>query len=143
MKHTFTFFIILLITLTMSCESDGVRTKNPFVPNYPFAFTVNMDLPMYNSLLYPSNAVLITLSGVGANGIIVFNAGGSYRAYEANCPNQSISNCSRLQIDGIRAVCPCDELNYSLFTGVPVGEGQYTLISYRVQHNGNTLLISN
>jgi len=131
------------MTFTISCESDGVRTKNPFVPIYPFAYTVDMSLPMYNSLLYPSNAVLITLGGVGTNGVIVFNAGGSYRAYEANCPNQSVTTCSRLEINGIRAVCPCDELEYSLFTGVPAGEGQYTLISYRIERNGNRLFISN
>lgn len=143
MKHKFTFFIILLLTLVMSCESDGIRTKNPFVPTYPFAYTVNMNLPMYSSLLYPNNAVLITLGGVGTNGVIVFNAGGSYRAYEASCPNQSISNCSRLEIDGIHAVCPCDDLRYSLYTGVPIAEGQYTLIPYRVERSGNTLTISN
>lgn len=134
--------LVLFISLT-SCESDSVRERNPFVPNYPFSVTINMELPMYSQLMYPSNAILVTIGGVGANGIIIFNAGGNYRVYEANCPNQYISNCSRLEIEGIKAVCPCDELEYSLFTGVPSGEGQYTLIPYRVEQHGNTLRISN
>ena len=135
-------FLLLAIILT-GCESDNVRTRNPYVPNYPFNITIDMGLPMYSSLLYPSNAVLVTLNGAGANGIIIFNAGGNYQAYEANCPNQTITSCSRLQINGIRAVCPCDDLEYSLFTGVPVTEGEYTLIPYRIERNGNVLRVWN
>lgn len=130
--------------ILIGCESDNTRIRNPFVPSYPFNITINMELPLYNSLLYPSNAVFISPSlGVGANGIIVFNAGGSYRAYEANCPNQTITSCSRLEIEGIRAVCPCDDLEYSLFTGLPVAEGDYAMIPYRVEQNGNTLRVWN
>ena len=137
------WLILMFFAVITSCESDAVRVRNPFVPNYPFSFQVNMELPLYSSLQYPSNAVLVTTNGVGANGVIVFNAGGSYRAYEANCPNQYMSNCSRLEIEGIKAVCPCDELEYSLFTGTPSGEGDYTLIPYRVEQYGNVLTISN
>lgn len=138
----FGLILILFISIT-SCESDSTRVRNPFVPNYPFSITINMELPMYSQLMYPSNAVLVTIGGVGANGIIIFNAGGNYRAYEANCPNQYISDCSRLEIEGITAVCPCDELEYSLFTGLPMGEGDYAMIPYRIEQHGNTLRISN
>lgn len=138
------FFGFAFLTLLMiNCESDTIRERNPFVPNYPFAIDVNMELPQYSSLLYPSNAVLVTIIGAGANGVIVFNAGGNYLAYEANCPNQSITSCSQLQINGIRAVCPCDELEYNLFNGVPVEEGSYAMIPYRIQRTGNILRISN
>lgn len=144
MSRTTCVLILMFFAVIIGCESDTVRYNNPFVPNYPFSpFQVDMELPMYSALLYPSNAVLITTAGIGANGVIVFNAGGSYRAYEANCPNQYISSCSRLEIDGIKAICPCDELEYSLFTGVPFSEGEYTLIPYRVEQNGNVLIISN
>lgn len=143
MSRTTCVLILMFFAVIIGCESDTVRHNNPFVPNYPFFFSVNMELPLYSSLQHPSNAVLITTAGVGANGVIVFNAGGSYRAYEANCPNQYISSCSRLEIDGIKAICPCDELEYSLFTGVPFSEGEYTLIPYRVEQNGNVLIISN
>lgn len=144
MSRTTCVLILMFFAVIIGCESDTVRHNNPFVPNYPFSpFQVDMELPMYSALLYPSNAVLITTAGIGANGVIVFNAGGSYRAYEANCPNQYISSCSRLEIDGIKAICPCDELEYSLFTGVPFSEGEYTLIPYRVEQNGNVLIISN
>lgn len=143
MGRIFFGMTLLLFTFLISCESDSRRERNPFVPNYPFSITIDMELPMYNALLYPSNAILVNVIGAGANGIIIFNAGGTYRVYEANCPNQYISNCSRLEIEGIKAICPCDELEYSLFTGVPTGEGQYTLIPYRIEQYGNTLRVSN
>lgn len=138
------FSTILLIMILIGCESDNTRIRNPFVPNYPFNITINMELPMYNALLYPSNAVFISPSlGAGTNGVIVFNTGFSYVAYEANCPNQTITSCSRLEISEPRAICPCDNLEYSLFTGLPVTEGQYTMIPYRVEQNGNSLRVWN
>lgn len=127
----------------VGCDSGKIENKNPYVPSFSFTIDINMELPMYNSLLYPSNAQLITFNGAGANGIIVFNTGGGYRAYEANCPNQYILNCSRLEIQGIRAKCPCDELEYSLFTGLPVEQGDYPMISYRVERIGNILRVFN
>lgn len=143
MIRKFFSLFIPLILFVCACESDTPRTRNPFVPNYPFAFDIDLQLPMYNALLYPSNAILITVNSVGANGIIVFNAGGHYQAYEANCPNQYISACSRLEIESIRAICPCDELEYSLFTGLPVSEGEYAMVPYRVEKTGNRLRVWN
>lgn len=125
------------------CDSGRVENRNPYVPSFSFAIDINMELPMYNALLYPSNAQLITLNGAGANGIIVFNTGTGYRAYEANCPNQYILNCSQLQISGVRAKCPCDDYEYSLFTGLPVAAGDYAMIPYRVERVGNILRVSN
>lgn len=142
MFRKISFFILMLLLLT-NCSDDNNRFRNPYVPNYPFAYDINMELPQFNSLQYPMNAVFIHPPLAGANGVIVINAGGSYRVYEANCPNQTITSCSRLQINGIRAVCPCDELEYSLLTGLPVGEGEYPMIPYRIERNGNILRIWN
>jgi nitrite reductase/ring-hydroxylating ferredoxin subunit len=139
------FFVLVATSLVMySCESDHARVNNPFVPTYSFGFTIDMQLPMYSSLIYPSNAILVTFVGAGTNGVIIFNTGAGYRTYEANCPNQYMSSCSQLQINSIRAVCPCDSLEYSLFTGLPVAEGEYAMIPYRVETRGNSqLYISN
>jgi len=137
------FGILVLSILFTTCDNERSRERNPNVPLYRFTIEINMDLPQYNALLYPSNAVLINSVGAGTNGIIVFNAGGSYRAYEANCPNQTFITCSQLQINGVRAVCPCDELEYSLFTGLPVAQGDYAMIMYRIEQNGNIVRIWN
>jgi len=137
------FGILVLSLLFTTCDDELSRERNPNVPLYRFTIEINIDLPQYNALLYPSNAVLVNSVGAGTKGIIVFNAGGTYRAYEANCPNQTLITCSQLQINGIRAICPCDELEYSLFTGLPLTEGDYTMIPYRIEQNGNLLRIWN
>jgi len=137
------FGILAIVILLANCDKERNITRNPNVPLYRFSVDVNMELPLYNNLLYPSNAILVNLVGAGTNGIIIFNAGGNYRAYEANCPNQSVISCSQLQINGIRAICPCDEFEYSLFTGLPVSQGDYTMIPYRIEQIGNVLRIWN
>lgn len=129
------FYIILFyILMLFSCDKDnGNSNNNPYLPNYSFDITVNMNLPQYNALIYPSNAVYINTAGAGIRGVIVFNAGsGNYLAYDAACPNQSLSDCSTMTINGINAVCACDDANYSLFTGLASGK-QYPMKTYRVQ----------
>jgi nitrite reductase/ring-hydroxylating ferredoxin subunit len=98
-----------------------------------------MDLPSYGSLLYPSNAVYY--AGQGVRGLIIFNTGSGYNAFDAACPNQAIGACSTMTIKGINAICPCDGREYSLFTGQ--GGLQYPLKQYRVEVIGNMLRIYN
>jgi len=137
------FGILVLSIVFITCDNQRSIERNPNVPLYRFTIEINIDLPQYNALLYPNNAVLVNSVGAGTKGIIVFNAGGSYRAYEANCPNQTLISCSQLQINGIRAVCPCDELEYSLFTGLPVTTGDYAMIPYRIEQIGNIIRVWN
>ena len=128
-KLLFLFAIVLL----SSCSDNGVSNKNPYIPNYSFTVDINTSLPAYSNLKFPSNAVYIPQGIAGAKGVIVFNSGSGYYAYDAACPNQPISNCSTLAVSGIYAVCPCDEEQYSLFTGL--GSLQYPMKRYRVEVN--------
>lgn len=130
----FTSFFILL-----SCSSDGTRYKNPYIPNYTFSITVNANLPLYSGLQSPINPILITDQNAGVKGIIVMKISDTdYRAWEANCPNQYPSSCSRMTINGVNAKCPCDDIEYSLFTGVGEDDqGEYTMKPYRVEILGN------
>ena len=61
------------------------------------------------------------------------NTGGGYTAFEASCPNQDLSSCSVLDLDGILAKCPCDGVEYNLFTGQATTPVKYPLKPYRVQ----------
>lgn len=126
-------FIVLLMLLSLlpGCNSDDSNNNNQFLPNYNFSIDINMQLPLYSQLQFPSNPLLITQAGIGINGIIVMNTGSGYSAYEASCPNQQLSSCSRLTIEGVTAVCPCDESVFSLFNGD--GNQRYPLRAYRVE----------
>ena len=132
-------WIFILFSAFISCSDNGPVNSNPFIPNYTFTVDINMSLPSYSKLLYPSNAVYY--AGKGVKGLIIFNTGSGYNAFDAACPNQTPSTCSPMTIDGIDAVCSCDTKTYSLFSGQ--GSLQYPMKQYRVEVNGNVLRIYN
>jgi nitrite reductase/ring-hydroxylating ferredoxin subunit len=131
--------LFLIVPFFLSCSDSGINNSNPFVPNYTFTVDINMNLPAYSNLKFVSNAIYY--AGVGARGIIVFNTGSGYNAFDAACPNQPIISCSTMTINGINAVCGCDSKEYSLFTGQ--GTLQYPMKQYRVQVNGTALRVYN
>ncbi|NHM00646.1 Rieske (2Fe-2S) protein [Flavobacterium difficile] len=135
------FYLLVVIVLSFSCEKDTQRNnENPFLPNYSFEVNINMSFPQYATLAFPSTGVYVNTAGAGIRGIIVFNAGsGNYVAYDAACPNQALADCSTMTINGINAKCPCDNAEYSLFTGLAAGK-QYPLKAYRVQVIDDTTL---
>lgn len=136
--------LLFMSILFLGCSDDNFNNNNPYIPNYNFNVEININLPLYSNLQYTGNGMLITLNGAGANGIIVFNAGsGNYRAFDASCPNQYSSSCSQLEVDGINAVCPCDDVAYSLFTGLADADIEYPLKPYRVEVNGSILRVYN
>ena len=137
MKKSVWLFVLFLAFI--SCSDNGPVNTNPFIPNYTFTVDINMNLPSYSKLLYPSNAVYY--AGKGVKGLIIFNTGSGYNAFDAACPNQTPSTCSPMTIDGIDAVCSCDNKTYSLFSGQ--GSLQYPMKQYRVEVNGNILRIYN
>ena len=137
MKKSVWLFVLFLVFI--SCSDNGPVNTNPFIPNYTFTVDINMNLPSYSKLLYPSNAVYY--AGKGVKGLIIFNTGSGYNAFDAACPNQTPSTCSPMTIDGIDAVCSCDNKTYSLFSGQ--GSLQYPMKQYRVELNGNVLRIYN
>ena len=132
--------LFLAISLTLSCDSDDFRSNNRYLPNYNFSIDINMDLPLYNQLKFTANPVLITQAGIGINGVIVTNTGSGFSAFEASCPNQPLTACSPLQLDGILAICPCDDVEYNLFTGQANTEVEFPLKPYRVQQTGPNMI---
>lgn len=133
------YFSLLLLFILLGCSPDRINNDNRYLPNYNFSIDINMELPLYNSLMFTGNPVFIDQAGIGINGIFVLNTGGGYVAYEASCPNQELSACSRMQLNGIVAICPCDEAEYTLFGGQAEGK-EYPLKSYRVQIISNTVI---
>ena len=131
--------IVLLFIFSLGCSKD-TPNNNPYLPNYAFSFELNLSLPSNNQLLYTGNGVYINTPGVGVRGIFVFNAGNeNYVAWDAACPNQPLEACSTMTKNGVNAVCPCDDAEYSLFTGLSTGK-QYAMKAYRVQKIGTTAL---
>ncbi|KAF2334272.1 Rieske (2Fe-2S) protein [Flavobacterium daemonense] len=133
------WLLIVLVCALSACSDNERSNKNPYIPNYSVNLSVDMNLPAYSNLKFPSNGVIVP--NYGAKGIIVFNTGSGYNAFDAACPNQEINSCIAMTIDGINAVCSCDKIQYSLFTGL--GSKQYPLKQYRVEVSGTVIHVYN
>lgn len=127
-----TLLYITVLCLLLSCSGSGTRYKNPYLPNYNFSMVVNLNLPTYSALTSPVNPKIITEPNTAVNIIVMKISDTDYRAWDANCPNQYPSGCSLMAIDGVNAVCGCDDIEYSIFTGSGNG-GEYPMKPYRVQ----------
>jgi nitrite reductase/ring-hydroxylating ferredoxin subunit len=143
------FFLLIAFPMLFGCSTNSPNNNNPYLPNYAVNLEINLNLPQYSDLKFVSNAVYIPNQG-SIRGIIVFNSGSGYNAFDAACPNQALSDCSTMtfkkiddqRIDRTNVVCPCDNAEYSLFSGQSAGK-QYPLKQYRVQVNGNVLRVYN
>lgn len=139
--------IFLLICL-LSCTNDR-SNRNPFLQEIGFRFDLNLNLPLFSPLTTIGNAVYINNPGVGTRGVFVVNSGiGQFRAFEASCPNHAPNSCSTMELNGTSVVCPCENYQYSLFTGqflnLDQEEGRFfDLLEYRATSSGNTITISN
>jgi len=134
--------VLFLILFILGCNSDTVNNNNPFLPNYSFSINLDLNLPSNAQLQFPSNGKLINQNGAGIRGIIVFNTGSGFNAFDAACPNQNLTDCSTMTLNGINAICPCDNKSYNLFTGQSEGL-QYPMKRYSVEVNGTSLRIFN
>lgn len=135
------FILLLFLPLLFGCDGGTVNNNNPNIPNYPVNLIINMNLPAYSNLQFPSNHIVDYSQG--ARGIVVFNTGSGFNAFDLACPNQSFSTCSSpMTISGIQATCSCDNTVYNLFSGQSPSQ-QYPMKQYRVDISGNSLVINN
>ena len=135
-------FVILILILNLSCSDNKTNNNNPNLPNYTFSVDINLSLPLYSTLTFAGNGYLISQQGAGIRGVFLFNTGSGYLAFEAACPNQALSACSTMTLNGISATCPCDDKKYSLYTGLSAGQ-QYPLKPYRTEVTGSNIRVFN
>lgn len=135
-------FLLLIFFVLSGCSTNSPNNNNPYLPNY--AVNVEINLRFYPNLKFMSNAVYIpNQDDPKFPGIIVFNnSGTTYNAFDAACPNQALSACSTMTIKGIMTVCPCDNAEYSLFSGQSKGK-TYPMKQYRVEVKGDMLRVYN
>jgi|SRR5690606_13805465 len=136
------YLLILLLPLFFSCDDDNFNNRNPYIPSVGFSKSFDMNLPLYSELQYPGNSYHYLGPDAGVRGVIIFNTGSGFRAYDGACPNQDLSSCSTLNTSGSVAVCPCDDVQYNLFTGLGPGV-EYPLKQYRVSVSGTVITVYN
>lgn len=139
--------ILLVALLLISCGGDDNNNPNNNNPNLtePLVnFTLNLNLPEYNSLRFPGNSV--TLNGQGIQGVIVYNVNNSlYTAFDLACPNIPQNSCARMEVTGVVATCPCgDENTYDIVTGSHQSDEEaFPMLQYFAQREGDIVTVSN
>ena len=140
MKNT--LLVVFTTLFLVSCNKDKFNNENPFLPNYAFSMTVDMNLPLYTAIQNPGNAIKVYPANGPARGVIIFNSGSEYKAYDGSCPNHEITSCSVLTYTSSNAVCGCDNASYNMFTGLCPGR-DYPLKQYRTEVNGLVVRVFN
>jgi len=143
MRSLFLLFSFVLIT---TCSGDSVDNPNcKFLVDYKVNLTINLNLPEYSQLKFAGNSIYEP--NYGNAGIIITSLGnGQYFAWDASDPNHVPSNCSAVKGTGLEGTCGCGDGNkYSFVNGQPLENASLVcaLKNYRVEQNGDNLLISN
>lgn len=137
---------ILISILLISCsKSDEKLNRNPFLTNPVVSLNLNLNLPEYNPLKFPGSYIVVPQ---GIKGIVVYCVSDSYYlAFDLTDPNHVPNGCSRMELEGIIASCPCttDENKYNILTGQHTTEPdiKYPMQPYRAERVGNSVIISN
>lgn len=145
MKKIAIVFVLLLVAVSCGSDDDAIRQDNPFLIDPQVNFTINLNLPQFNDLNFPGGSAIITSQGI--RGIVVYRLNDDlFTAFELSDPNHMPNNCSRMEVEGIEASCPCpnDENTYNIVTGQhKTMPNEYPMQAYRIVRDGNTIRISN
>lgn len=144
MKKITLFLLIAAVTLACS-KNDDKQERNPFLTDPAVSLNLNLNLPEYNPLKFPGNYII---TSQGIKGIVVYCVSeNQYLAFELTDPNHVPSSCSRMELTGVIASCPCanDDNEYFITSGQHTTEPdtKYPMQQYNAQLNGNTVIISN
>ena len=136
-----------IAVLFFGCKSDDDNNnQNPFLINPLVNINLNLNLPEYNALNFPGGSVLLA-PPQGIKGVVVYNINNSeYSAFELSDPNHTPNSCSRMEIEGVFASCPCttDDNEYNIVTGQHTSDNEvFPMLRYNAIRTGNNLQISN
>lgn len=141
-------FLLLSSLMLSACNKDdgnNIDSDNPFLTTPPINLQLNLNLPEYNPLKFPGNSVVFNSQGI--RGIVIYNVNNSlYTAFDLTDPNHTPSGCSRMDVEGIIATCPCgnDENSYDIVTGQHQEDTEaFPMQQYRVQRSGDNLTVTN
>lgn|SRR5690554_5889731 len=138
--------LLIVVTVLFSCsKEDERRNDNPYLTSPIINLQLNLNLPEYTPLNYPGNFYIE--NNYGIRGIVIYNVDNSqYVAFELSDPNHVPNDCSRMEVEGIEATCPCDddENAYNVITGQHLSQPDlYPMQRYRAERNGNVINITN
>lgn len=147
MKKIAPFLVVLLVILSCKQDDNGNNTNrdNPNLIDPVVSINLNLNLPEYNSLKFPGNSVVINQQGI--RGVIVYNLNNElYTAFDLTDPNHPPNGCSRMELEGVIASCPCttDSNSYDIVTGQHQSDqNAFPMQQYRAIRTGDNIVVSN
>lgn len=139
------------LTWLASCT----KAKNDVIPDVYVSFTLDLADPQFINLTaigcdtvdYNTNNWGSVAAGFNGSGIIIFNGGDDFYAYDRSCPYDYAVNgiTVRVKADFTVATCPECGTVYSLSaSGTPAsGPGKYPLKNYRTSFDGRYVRVWN
>lgn len=142
----FSLFTIVFLSLSSGCEK---YTPNP-IPDVYVNFTINI---LYdsefirlqaqnNSMVITNNTLGVLALGYNNNGVIIYNAGGEFYAFDRTCPyDYPKSIVVEADPNSGLATCPeCGSVYVFPSRGAPTtsGPASFALKEYKAYYNPNT-----
>lgn len=137
------FFFVFILVSFFSCDDPKY---NDLLPSTSVDVVIDLNLPQYIGLQVSGSWVNTpTTPGYGIKGILIYNKNKTYIAFERACPHLTVTDCSRMDFDGLYLNCPCDDSKFNIFNGGTSTTGVvYNAREYHVQViNSTTLRITN
>lgn len=148
MKSSFKHFILLIcfFNLLLACKVDKIEQTN-YVPYKPVGFDISLNI--YSNLKIPNGYAVFPYYGY--KGIVVYNDGAGYKAYDLACPYLKPENCdipmdtSKLPNLNCETCDANKSLQFSLQIPFATQNGtQYAMEQYYVvKIDNNTLRVRN
>ncbi|MCT4639580.1 MAG: hypothetical protein N4A72_17885 [Bacteroidales bacterium] len=133
--------VLIFIIAASACKKDSVHP----IPTIPVNFSVNINLPEFNTLTAIGNSKIIYKGFYGYNkhGIILYRASlTDFYAYDATSP-EDLSKSVELSKSVPTATCPKTKKVYLLTNEGFSNEGGHPLKRYNASLNGTTLFVYN
>jgi nitrite reductase/ring-hydroxylating ferredoxin subunit len=151
LKITIFLIAVTFITTLLSCK----KAKNDVIPDVYVDFYIDLADPEFVNLTSigcdtvdaRTNNWGTASAGYDGNGIIIFNTGDTFYAFDRTCPHDFAIDGSSIKVkaDFTIAVCPKCGTTYSLSaSGTPAsGVGQYPLKNYKTSFDGRFVRVWN
>lgn len=142
--------IVISVSFAALLLFNSCKKNNQVIPSVPVDVYIYLSQPLYSNLNSPNGWVYLT---GGAKGIIVFNSGAGYKAYDRSCTYDPLTSCSSVYVTAdnitlIDSCCSgdaCCKSKYIITDGGPIGGfATVALVQYRTEVlSGNQLHIFN
>ena len=147
-------FFLLILAFSLSLTSCS-KEKNNVIPDVYVSFTLDLSDPEFINLTSIGSDTVNAqtnnwgsgAAGFDGNGIIIYNGGDDFYAYDRTCPHDYAANglSVKVKIDFTIATCPKCGTTYSLSaSGTPAsGVGRYPLKNYSTNFDGRFVRVWN